>query len=103
LDDFQCLRGRQKLLGQTAAVGVVMAFGVRVDHIELFGWSIELGVLAIPATLLYLLGAINSMNLLDGMDGMLGCVGFIITIAVAGMAVLGGHWAPACVAATLAG
>jgi UDP-GlcNAc:undecaprenyl-phosphate GlcNAc-1-phosphate transferase len=41
--------------------------------------------------------------LLDGMDGMLGCVGFIITLAVAGMTVLGGNWAAGCVAAVLAG
>jgi UDP-GlcNAc:undecaprenyl-phosphate/decaprenyl-phosphate GlcNAc-1-phosphate transferase len=52
---------------------------------------------------LWLLGAINSLNLLDGMDGMLGCVASIITLAMAGMAVLGGHWAAACVAMVLAG
>jgi UDP-GlcNAc:undecaprenyl-phosphate GlcNAc-1-phosphate transferase len=103
VDDFRCLRGRHKLLGQVIAVCIVMAFGVRVDRIEAFGWALELGVWAMPFTLLWLLGAINSLNLIDGIDGMLGCVGVIICLALAGMAALGGHWAAACVAGALAG
>jgi len=103
LDDFGRLRGRHKLFGQAVAAGVVIAFGVRVERVEAFGQELELGLLSLPFTLLWLLGAINSINLLDGMDGMLGCVGFVISSALAGMALLGGHWAMACVAATLAG
>jgi UDP-GlcNAc:undecaprenyl-phosphate GlcNAc-1-phosphate transferase len=103
LDDFNLLRGRHKLLGQIVAAGVVIAFGVRVDRVEVFGHGFEMGILALPFTLFWLLGAINSINLLDGMDGMLGCVGFILSLALAGMAVLQGQWAMACVAATLAG
>jgi UDP-GlcNAc:undecaprenyl-phosphate GlcNAc-1-phosphate transferase len=102
-DDLRCLRGRHKLLGQILAVGIVMAFGVRVQHLVLFGWDLELGYWGWPLTLLWLLGAINSLNLLDGMDGMLGCVGAILTLALAGMAVLAGQWAAACVAVALAG
>ena len=63
----------------------------------------ELGLLAVPFTALWLLGIINSLNLLDGMDGLLSCVGFIISLAMAAMAILGGQWAVACVAAALAG
>jgi UDP-GlcNAc:undecaprenyl-phosphate GlcNAc-1-phosphate transferase len=103
LDDRSSLRGRHKLLGQMAAVGVVIFFGVRVERIELFDWPMHLGVLAIPFTMIWLLGAINALNLLDGMDGMLGCVGAIIALAMAGMALLSGNKAAACVAMTLAG
>jgi UDP-GlcNAc:undecaprenyl-phosphate GlcNAc-1-phosphate transferase len=103
LDDFQCLRGRHKLLGQVMAVGIVIGFGVQIRSIHLLGVDVELGMLAIPVTLLWLLGAINSLNLLDGMDGLLGSVGFIVTAAMAAMAVLGGQWAAAFVALALAG
>ncbi len=103
VDDFRCLRGRYKLMGQVAAVGIVLAFGVRVRHIEAFGYAFDLGVWGLPFTVLWLLGAINSLNLIDGIDGMLGCVGLIICLAMAGMAALGGQWAAACVAAALAG
>jgi UDP-GlcNAc:undecaprenyl-phosphate GlcNAc-1-phosphate transferase len=103
LDDFNLLRGRHKLLGQVGAVCIVMGFGTTIERLGIFGWEVDLGNLALPFTLLWLLGAINALNLIDGMDGMLGCVGLIITLAMAGMALLGGHWAAACVAVALAG
>jgi UDP-GlcNAc:undecaprenyl-phosphate GlcNAc-1-phosphate transferase len=103
LDDYQWLRGRHKLVGQAAAVSIVMAFGVQIHTVHLFGSDIALGVLALPVTLLWLLGAVNSLNLIDGMDGLLGSVGFIITAAMAAMAVLAGQWAAACVAVAMAG
>lgn len=103
LDDRVGLRGRYKLAGQVFAVGVVMAFGLRVDAVHLFAWRVELGWFAIPFTLFWLLGAINSLNLLDGMDGLLGTVGTIVCLAIAVLAALHGHWAEAAVAATLAG
>lgn len=103
LDDIRRLRGRQKLLGQLVAVGVVIGFGVRVHHIQVFEWNLELGILAIPFTIFWLLGAINSLNLLDGMDGLLGSVSTIISVAIALMAVVSGHWAAACIAMALAG
>jgi UDP-GlcNAc:undecaprenyl-phosphate/decaprenyl-phosphate GlcNAc-1-phosphate transferase len=102
-DDFRLLRGRHKLLGQILAVAIVIGFGVVVRSINIFGWQVELGLLALPFTAFLLLGAINSLNLLDGMDGMLGSVGGIICLALAGMAALAGHWAVAGLAAALGG
>jgi UDP-GlcNAc:undecaprenyl-phosphate GlcNAc-1-phosphate transferase len=103
LDDCRCLRGRHKLLGQILALGLVIAFGIEIRAIRLFGTEVELGILSVPVTLLWLLGAVNSLNLLDGMDGLLGTVGVIVTGALTVLALLGGHWAAACVGAALAG
>src|SRR5262249_40778972 len=47
------------------------------------------------------LGAINSLNLIDGMDGLLGSLAVIISLAMAVMAAVGGHWATAAVAGAL--
>jgi UDP-GlcNAc:undecaprenyl-phosphate GlcNAc-1-phosphate transferase len=102
-DDARGLRGRHKLLGQLVAVGVVLAHGLRVDAVRVFAWQIELGGLAVPFTLFWLLGAINSLNLLDGMDGLLGSVGVLVCLATAGMAGMLDHWTEACVAVVLAG
>jgi UDP-GlcNAc:undecaprenyl-phosphate GlcNAc-1-phosphate transferase len=102
-DDFGALRGRHKLFGQCAAVAVVLAGGVVVRSVRLFGGEIELGIFALPFTAFLLLGAINSLNLLDGMDGLLGSVGVIISLALAAMAVLAGHPLVAGVALALAG
>lgn len=103
VDDYRGLRGLHKLLGQLAAVGVVMSFGLVVRNVRLFGINFDLGPLAIPFTAFWLLGAINSLNLIDGMDGLLSSVGLIVSLALAAMAVLAGQWAAACIAVALAG
>jgi UDP-GlcNAc:undecaprenyl-phosphate GlcNAc-1-phosphate transferase len=103
VDDYRLLRGRHKLLGQSAAVAVVISCGVMVRSISLFGYGIDLGWFAVPFTAFLLLGAINSLNLLDGMDGMLSSVGVTVSLAMAVMAALAGHTAVAGVALALAG
>jgi UDP-GlcNAc:undecaprenyl-phosphate GlcNAc-1-phosphate transferase len=42
-----------------------------------------LGLLAIPFTLLWLLGAINAINLIDGIDGLASSVGLVLCITFA--------------------
>ncbi|MGF1579455.1 MAG: glycosyltransferase family 4 protein [Gemmataceae bacterium] len=102
-DDFGRLRGRHKLLGQVAAVCVVIGSGVVVEHVHLLWWKIDLGLLSIPFTICFLLGAINSLNLLDGMDGLLGSVAVIVCATIACLAVLTGRPSDAIVALALAG
>src|SRR5438309_37587 len=77
------LRGAPTSMGQLVAALLVLATGVLVQRIRLFGWDFELGMLAVPFTLFLLLGAINSLNLLDGMDGLLASVALIICLALA--------------------
>jgi UDP-GlcNAc:undecaprenyl-phosphate GlcNAc-1-phosphate transferase len=102
-DDCRALRGRHKVAGQLLAVAVLLCFGTRVTHIHLFGWDIDLGLLAVPLTAAWLLGAINSLNLLDGLDGLLCSVALIISLALAALAALQGQWVAACLAGALAG
>jgi UDP-GlcNAc:undecaprenyl-phosphate GlcNAc-1-phosphate transferase len=103
IDDRFELRGRQKLLGQFLAALILMAAGLVIKRVALFGYTIELGPLAFPFTAFWLLGAINSLNLLDGMDGLATSVGLILSIAIAGMALLTDHYADAMLAAAMAG
>jgi UDP-GlcNAc:undecaprenyl-phosphate GlcNAc-1-phosphate transferase len=103
VDDYWSLRGRHKLMGQGLAIAFVMSSGLIVRSIRLCDWTVELGILAIPFTAFWLLGAINALNLLDGMDGLLSSVGIIISLAMAVMALAGEQTAAACVALALAG
>jgi UDP-GlcNAc:undecaprenyl-phosphate GlcNAc-1-phosphate transferase len=103
VDDLGRLRGRHKLLGQFLAVGIVIAAGVEIDRIQLFGVTMPLGSFAIPFTAFLLLGAINSLNLIDGMDGLLSSVGVIICAGMGAMAALNDRWVAACIALSLAG
>ena len=86
LDDRFGLRGRQKLAGQIVAALVLIASGVLIRRIGLFGMEIDLGLLAIPVTVLWLTGAINALNLLDGMDGMATVIGLILSLAICALA-----------------
>jgi UDP-GlcNAc:undecaprenyl-phosphate/decaprenyl-phosphate GlcNAc-1-phosphate transferase len=102
-DDLGWLRGRHKLVGQIAAIVVLIRFGVYVERIELFGATIELGFLGGLFTGIFLLGAINSLNLIDGMDGLLGCIGWWLSLTLACMAAVGDQWWAVMVALALAG
>jgi len=103
IDDRITLRGRQKLLGQVVAAAIVVLAGLRIEQINLLNGSIELGPLAVPFTMFWLLGAINAVNLLDGADGFASTIGIIISGSIAVMAATTGHPAEAMVATVLAG
>lgn len=103
IDDRWRLRGRQKLIGQLAIVLVLTWCGLRIDTIEALGLRIDLGLLAVPFTLFWLLGAINALNLIDGVDGLASSIGIIMSVTIAIMAALGGHVVDACCALALAG
>jgi UDP-GlcNAc:undecaprenyl-phosphate GlcNAc-1-phosphate transferase len=103
-DDKMGMRGRYKLGMQIVAILVLIQFGgVNVDCVSVFGWRFELGSLAVPFTVLLMLGAINSLNLIDGMDGLLGSVGWWLCLALASMAALSGQLWATLVALSLAG
>lgn len=103
LDDRFLLRGRQKLAGQVLAASVLMLSGLVVERIQILGWTVELGLLAVPFTLFWLLGAINALNLIDGIDGLASSVGVILSLAIAGMAWMTGHELDAVIAMALCG
>lgn len=103
IDDRYHLRGRQKLLGQMVATGILVGFGLVVEHVQIFGWKLELGLLSIPFTMFWLLGAINALNLIDGLDGLAGGVGVILSLAIAGMACMTLHETDGLVAMALCG
>jgi UDP-GlcNAc:undecaprenyl-phosphate GlcNAc-1-phosphate transferase len=103
LDDRYRLRGRQKLLGQVAAGALAIAGGLVIDHVTLCGWQIDLGPLAVPVTLCWLLGAINALNLIDGVDGLATSVGIVMCLTLCLISMVGGQFGDAAATATLAG
>jgi UDP-GlcNAc:undecaprenyl-phosphate/decaprenyl-phosphate GlcNAc-1-phosphate transferase len=103
-DDAYELRARFKLLGQFAAIGLLIGpGGFLIEHISILGWEGGLGLLSYPVTALWFLAAINALNLLDGMDGLLGTVGVIVCGALAAMAEVTGQALAGAVALALAG
>jgi UDP-GlcNAc:undecaprenyl-phosphate GlcNAc-1-phosphate transferase len=77
LDDFVDLRAPVRLAVQVgAALLIVLPQGYLIEDLgNLFGggeW--ELGVFALPLTLVFVVGLINAFNMLDGLDGLAGGV-----------------------------
>ena len=76
---------RWKLLGQCLVVLPIVLSGCQLQHLVCCGWQIDLGSLAGPATIVWLVLGINAMNLLDGMDGMASIVAVGIAVTIAGI------------------
>ena len=99
LDDKYQLSPRWKLLGQVAAaLVVVVPFGLRIGVVNLpYEGSIDFSSgwlfwLAIPITLLWIVGVTNAVNLIDGLDGLSAGVSAIATATMAIMALqMGDH------------
>jgi len=103
-DDIFNLRARHKLIGQFAAIAILIAGGdFLIEGVSLFGGSVPLGRFAVPVTILWFLGAVNALNLLDGMDGMLGSVGAMICACLGAMAFEYGHPMEGFMAIAMAG
>jgi UDP-GlcNAc:undecaprenyl-phosphate GlcNAc-1-phosphate transferase len=103
LDDRFGLSGRTKLAGQLIAASIAVAGGFCVDHVALLGVRVELGLLAVPFSLFWMLGSINALNLLDGMDGLATTTGIILAGALAAIAAVAGQPSMAIVALVFVG
>ncbi|MDP7463080.1 MAG: MraY family glycosyltransferase, partial [SAR324 cluster bacterium] len=90
-DDLFVIRARYKFAGQVGIALLTVVYGPVVESINLpfFGTQISLGVLALPLTMLWIIGLMNAINLVDGMDGL---AGGITMVAVGFMAIIADVW-----------
>jgi UDP-GlcNAc:undecaprenyl-phosphate GlcNAc-1-phosphate transferase len=92
LDDKYQLSPKMKMLGQLIASAIVIAFGLKVDFINLpFNGQINFAWLSIPITLFWLVGVTNAVNLIDGLDGLAAGVSGIAVTAIMIMSFLMGN------------
>jgi len=110
LDDLHDLRAGRKLLAQVVAALMLVGWGGHVIP-DLGGWpllgTLELGLLAVPFTLLCVVGLVNAVNMMDGVDGLAGGVTLVILAWLVGAAVAAGDGGqaalPGLLAATVVG
>jgi len=80
-DDFRGAGARLKFTVQFGVAAALYGLGFRAEVIaNPFGDPIALGWLAIPFTLLWIVGVVNAMNLIDGLDGLAGGVAFFAVL-----------------------
>lgn len=71
MDDVYRLKPWFKFLVQLLGAGVAIYFGVEISFVSNpFNGLVPLGYVAIPLTLLWLVGMTNAINLIDGLDGL---------------------------------
>jgi UDP-GlcNAc:undecaprenyl-phosphate GlcNAc-1-phosphate transferase len=92
LDDMFDIPALLKLLIQSVAAIVVIAFGVRVTTFTNFlhGGFFQLGMGGIILTYFWIVGITNALNLIDGLDGLAGGVAALILLAMFFFAALKG-------------
>lgn len=105
-DDFFDLSPRWKFFGQIAAALIVILFGnVAIDSLGgLLPDDFELpAVLAMPLTLLVLVGVTNAVNMSDGLDGLAGGISLMNVCFIGYLAVLTGNYPIALASLALTG
>lgn len=103
LDDLYDLRPAAKLLAQCAAGIVAYGFGFRVEELSFLGATLDLGVLSLPVTLLWIVGITNAFNLIDGLDGLATGIGLVALASTFTVAWMLGNPEVALVCAALGG
>ncbi|MBO8159730.1 MraY family glycosyltransferase [Thermosyntropha sp.] len=92
LDDMYQLSAWIKLIGQIAAAAMAVYCGITVDFVtNPFDGLLNLGVLSVPVTLLWIIGITNAINLIDGLDGLAGGVSLIAALSLGIIALLKGN------------
>jgi UDP-GlcNAc:undecaprenyl-phosphate GlcNAc-1-phosphate transferase len=92
-DDVKGLNARTKFIIQLVAASIVILSGCKIDTIiNPFGNPIDLGILSVPLTVLWLIGVTNAINLLDGLDGLAAGVSAIVLATFAVLAYQQQDW-----------
>ncbi|MBQ3408225.1 MAG: undecaprenyl/decaprenyl-phosphate alpha-N-acetylglucosaminyl 1-phosphate transferase [Clostridia bacterium] len=97
VDDCKQIKPILKLLGQTVAAAVVMAFGITIGdfNLPIIDKLIELnGIMEYIITWFWIVGITNAINLTDGLDGLssgitlIACVSLLIIFAINGSPII---------------
>jgi UDP-GlcNAc:undecaprenyl-phosphate GlcNAc-1-phosphate transferase len=105
LDDLQDLPPKAKFVGQiAAALVVIFGGGVQITSLGMLFPDLHLpAVIAIPLTLVAIVGATNAINLADGLDGLAGGMCLLIFSAIGYLAYLEGNQVIGLMSLALAG
>ena len=105
LDDKFQLNPKQKLAGQLIAAGIAVAGGLVVGVIvnPVTDSLIDLGWLAYPLTMIYLVAYSNIINLIDGLDGLATGISCISSLTMFALSLMAGRLDAAALSISIAG
>ena len=108
-DDIMALGAKFKFIVQVLAACIPVCMGgLRIEVFTSFNpfsdsLYFDLGILAIPVTILWIVGITNAVNLIDGLDGLAVGVSSIAAITMLAVSLLAGQPMIALIMAALAG
>ncbi|HEV8580163.1 MAG TPA: MraY family glycosyltransferase [Thermoanaerobaculia bacterium] len=104
VDDLVGISAARKFFFQLIAAWPLVQVGwsFEVLRLPLIG-QIDLGVFAVPVSLLWIVGVTNAINLIDGLDGLAGGVVTIIAVSFLGYAILQSNAGTVLLMAAVAG
>ena len=107
LDDKFDIKPWCKLLFQLAAAGVLIIYGIKIEIItnpfNSIYQFINIGVMSIPLTIIWVIGITNALNLIDGLDGLAAGIAFISCITIFIIALLNNRYEAAVLTSILSG
>lgn len=104
-DDILVLSPKKKMFVQVAVSGLVVILAdLRIENLfGIFGINEVPYVLSLLLTVFIFIALINAINLIDGIDGLAGGIGMIAGGMFGLWFFLNGHFAMACLAASMSG
>lgn len=104
-DDILVLSPKKKMFVQVAVSALVVILAdLRIEHLfGIFGINEVPYILSLPLTVFIFIALINAINLIDGIDGLAGGIGMIAGGMFGLWFFLNGHFAMACLAASMSG
>jgi UDP-GlcNAc:undecaprenyl-phosphate/decaprenyl-phosphate GlcNAc-1-phosphate transferase len=77
VDDVRGMRAMVKLAWQVVAAVLAFTLGLSLERLHLPWGFVDLGILALPLTVAWIVVIINAINLIDGLDGL--ATGVVLT------------------------
>lgn len=106
-DDIKPLKAIYKLGVQILAALTLVAFNIKVNMITVpfdsTGNTVDLTLIAIPITILWVVGITNAFNIIDGLDGLSCGICFISCLTLFGVSFIGDRYTPMILTIILAG
>lgn len=104
LDDIRGVKASTKLFVQIPVAIMMYLLGFQINLLaNPFGATVSLGWLAIPVTVIWIVGITNAINLIDGLDGLAAGVSLFATAVNFAIAVIHNNYPMIVFSATLAG
>jgi UDP-GlcNAc:undecaprenyl-phosphate GlcNAc-1-phosphate transferase len=102
-DDFRRIPPGIKFFFQIIA-GLIVAFtSYRISVITSPFGTFQLGIWAVPVTILWVIAITNAINLVDGLDGLAAGTSLIVCLSMFGICILNGNVMVALISVILAG